>query len=110
MPCVPKSSNVSARPVPKSCSQTRFTIVRAVSGFCLLVIHMARPRRLLGAFLGRGFNEWGTAGITRSALTSQLPRSKTFVGRCIDMGLSIMIGVVGTFAVNNDQNIFLFFS
>src|SRR5215471_18531002 len=108
MPCVPRSSSVSARPVPKSCSHTRFTIVRAVSGLSLLVIHIARPNRLCGAFLGRGFNECGTAAVTTSPLTSQLPRSKTFVGRCIDNGLSIMIGVVGTFVVSNDQNSFLF--
>src|SRR5438552_10398241 len=97
-PCVPKSSRVSTRPVPNNCSQKRLIIVLAVSGFCLLVIHMARPRRLLGAFFGIGFRECGTAGCTTSPLTSQLPRSNTFVVRCIEGGLSIITGVVGTWA------------
>ena len=32
-PCVPNSSLVRTRPVPKICSQNRFAITRAVSGF-----------------------------------------------------------------------------
>src|SRR5438477_11453664 len=104
MPCVPISSNVSASPVPNNCSQTRFIIVLAVSGFSLLVNHMARPRRLLGAFFGIGFKACGTAGVTISPFTSQLPLSKTFDVRCMVDGLSIIIGVVGTFAFKSDQN------
>ncbi len=33
IPCEPRSSSVSARPVPNNCSQILFTIVLAVSGF-----------------------------------------------------------------------------
>src|SRR5258706_4508323 len=104
------SSNVSARPVPNNCSHKRFTIVLAVSGFLLLVPHIARPRRLPRAFFGMGFRACGTAGLTISPFTSQLPLSKTFVVRCIAGGLSIITGVVGTFTVSNDQYNFLFVS
>src|SRR6476646_1255687 len=110
MPCVPRSSNVSARPFPNNCSHTRLIIVLAVNGFSLLVNHMARPRRLLGAFFGIGFKACGTAAVTTSPFTSQFPLSKILVGRCMSDGLSIMIGVVGTFAVRSDQKIFLFVS
>ena len=57
IPCDPRSSNVSARPLPKSCSQTRFTMVRAVKGFCFEVSHIARPNLLRGALAGKGFND-----------------------------------------------------
>src|SRR6187549_184840 len=106
MPCDPRSSRVSARPVPKSCSQTRFTNARDVRGFCEDVSHMANPIRFLGARSGKGFKEFGTSGSTLSPLTNQLPRSKTKVSRRMDAGFSIITGVEGTFDLNNFQNVF----
>ncbi len=50
VPLRPKSLGVSTRPVPKCPCQMRFTITRAVSGFCGLAIQSASARRrsLLG--------------------------------------------------------------
>src|SRR5690348_16196180 len=96
MPCVPRSSSVSAMPVPNNCSHKRLTMVLDVSGFCLLVIHSAKPKRLRGAFFGNAFNECGTSGCTTSPFTSQLPFSKILLTRCMYDGLSIITGVVAT--------------
>src|SRR5678815_2676437 len=96
MPCVPRSSNVSAIPVPNNCSHKRFTMVLDVSGFCLLVNHIATPKRLWGAFFGNALSACGTSGCTTAPFTSQLPFSNTLDTRCMSVGLSIITGVVAT--------------
>ncbi len=60
-PCDPKSSLVSTMPWPKICSQYRFTVTRAVSGFSSLTSQRARPRRFVGAFSGSGGRNEGVA-------------------------------------------------
>src|SRR6478736_6764969 len=100
------SSSVSTKPIPKICSQTRFTKVLDVSGLSLLVIHIARPNRFFGASIGIEGSEAGTSGSTVSPFTNQLPLTKTCVVRFIDKGFSIMMGVVGTLLLSSDQKSF----
>ena len=45
-PCVPKSSLVSTIPRPKSCSQYRLTVTRAVSGLSSDTSQFARPSQI----------------------------------------------------------------
>ena len=78
---VPKSSGVSTRPAPKIACQTRFTWTRAVSGERRSDNHLAKVRRVGGAFsVGRCKNA-GVCGSTRFLWRFQTPRSRTKVSR-----------------------------
>src|SRR5271170_113694 len=100
MPCVPRSSNVSAKPVPNNCSHNRFTIVLDVNGFSLLVIHIANPSLLCGMPAGIEFSECGTSASTTFPFDNQLPLSNTCEALCMYEGLSIITGVEGRSKVN----------
>ena len=91
-PCVPKSSLVSTRPLPKCCAQMRFIVTRAVSGLFGSTSQFARPRRLAGAPAGSGCSLAGTPGLTSSPRFLKLPRIMTCVGR--GCGSSFITSVV----------------
>ena len=50
-PCKPKSPEDFTSPLPNISCQIKFTNTRAVSGFFLLVVHLAKPKRLLPYFV-----------------------------------------------------------
>ena len=80
-PCVPKSSLVSTRPMPKTCSQKRFTSTRAVSGLFVSTSQRAKASRFVPLFGGKGFSTAGTPGDTRSPFVRKLPRTSMCVSR-----------------------------
>src|SRR5690606_1178314 len=77
----PMSSRVATIPLPKICSQTRLTKVRAVSGFSLLTNHLERPNLFLGHSGFQGLMLREVTGSTVAVFMSQLPRSNTRVVR-----------------------------
>ena len=83
-PCVPNSSEVLTRPVPKYCCQMRFANARAVVGDFLSVTHLANVMRSAFALSGSGWRKAGTPATTSSPGFRKLPRFK----RCVVRGSS----------------------
>ena len=83
-PCVPKSSLVSTRPRPKSCSQSRFTATRATSGLLSSTSQRARPRRFDGLIVAHRVQRRRACRRTRARLGREAAAHAQLVRRPLE--------------------------
>ena len=78
---MPRSSEVSTRPMPKQACHSRLTKARAVVGDWRSTSQRARVRRVGSASGGSGWRNAGVPGVTRRPGECKSPRMNTCVSR-----------------------------